>query len=68
MDPSPGFKLIQTWILPVAQKMHIKRVAGVIMPYPTLGEINKRVAGSYYTPTLFGDRVKRVVRLLARLG
>ena len=61
-------ELIQTWILPVAQRMHIKHVAGLIMPYPTLGEINKRVAGSYFTPTLFGDRVKRIVRLLARLG
>ena len=60
--------LIQTWILPVAKAMHIKHVAGLIMPYPTLGEANKRAAGSYFTPTLFGPRVKRIVRLLARLG
>ena len=61
-------ELIQTWILPVARGLHIKHVAGLIMPYPTLGEINKRAAGSYFTPTLFGDRTRRVVRLLARLG
>ena len=61
-------ELIQTWILPVARAMHIKHVAGLIMPYPTLGEANKRAAGSYFTPTLFGPRVKRIVRLLARLG
>ena len=61
-------ELIQTWILPVARAMHIKHVAGLIMPYPTLGEANKRAAGSYFTPTLFGPRVKRMVRLLARLG
>ncbi len=61
-------ELIQTWILPVAKNLHIKHIAGLILPYPTLGEINKRVAGSYFTPTLFGDRVRRIVRLLARLG
>lgn len=61
-------ELIQTWILPVAKAMNIKQVAGLIMPYPTLGEANKRAAGLYFTPTLFGPRVKRIVRLLARLG
>ena len=61
-------ELIQTWILPVARNLHIKHVAGLIVPYPTLGEINKRVAGSYFTPILFGDRTRRIVRLLARLG
>ncbi len=61
-------ELIQTWILPVARKLHIKHVAGLIVPYPTLGEINKRVAGSYFTPVLFGDRTRRIVGFLARLG
>lgn len=61
-------ELIQTWILPVARAMHVKHVAGLIMPYPTLGEANKRAAGSFFTPTLFGPRMKRIVRLLARLG
>ena len=36
--------------------------------YPTLGEINKRAAGSFYTPALFGARTRRLVRLLLRLG
>ena len=61
-------ELIQSWILPVAKRMHVKHVAGLILPYPTLGEANKRAAGSFFTPTLFGPRVKAIVRLLARLG
>ena len=61
-------ELIQSWILPVAKQMHVKHVAGLILPYPTLGEANKRAAGSFFTPTLFGPRMKRIVRLLARLG
>ena len=61
-------ELIQTWILPIARKMPVKHVAGLILPYPTLGEINKRAAGTYYTPSLFGPRVKRIVRILAKFG
>ena len=48
--------------------MKIKHVAGLILPYPTLGEVNKRAAGSYFTPALFSPRTRRLVRLLARLG
>ena len=42
-------------------------MAGHIAPYPTMGEINKRAAGSFYTPRVFGAGMKRAVRLLARL-
>lgn len=61
-------ELIQGWLLPVARRMHIKQVAGLIVPYPTRGEINKRAAGSYFAPKLFSPWTRRVVRLLARLG
>ncbi len=61
-------ELIQPWILAISQKMKIGAVAQMIVPYPTRGEINKRAAGAYYTPSLFSDRTKKVVRLLAKLG
>jgi hypothetical protein len=31
-----------------------------------MGEISKRAAGKYYTPTLFGPRTRRVVGLIQR--
>jgi hypothetical protein len=43
-------------------------MAQFIAPYPTLGEVSKRAAGSYYTPKLFSDRTRRLVRLLMRFG
>jgi hypothetical protein len=46
----------------------IGAMAAPIAPYPTLSEISKRVAGSYYTPTLFGPRTRFLVRLLGKLG
>jgi len=43
-------------------------MAGMIAPYPTLGEAGKRAAGSFYLPKLFSPGTKKLVRLLARLG
>ena len=42
-------------------------MAQLIAPYPTLGEASKRAAGSYYTPKLFSERTRRIVRFLQRL-
>lgn len=61
-------ELIQVWVLAMSQKLNIKAVAGMIAPYPTLGEVNKRAAGSFFTPKLFSPRTKRLVRFLARFG
>ena len=61
-------ELIQSWCLPISKKMKIKDVAGLILPYPTLGEINKRAAGSYYTPSLFSERTRKIVKFLLSLG
>jgi len=61
-------EIIQSWCLPISKKMKIKEVAGLILPYPTLGEINKRAAGSYYTASLFSERTRKIVRFLLALG
>lgn len=67
VGPQAG-ELIQAWGLAMAGGLKIGTLAGVIAPYPTLGEISKRVAGGFYTPTLYGPRTRWLVRLLARLG
>jgi pyruvate/2-oxoglutarate dehydrogenase complex dihydrolipoamide dehydrogenase (E3) component len=61
-------ELIQTWVLAMSQRIKIGALATMIAPYPTLGEINKRAAGSFYTPSLFSDRTRKIVRFLARFG
>jgi pyruvate/2-oxoglutarate dehydrogenase complex dihydrolipoamide dehydrogenase (E3) component len=61
-------ELIQTWALVIANTLKIGAVAAMIAPYPTLGEINKRAAGQYYSPRLFENPwVKRVVRLVQKV-
>ncbi|MEM9011014.1 MAG: FAD-dependent oxidoreductase [Pseudomonadota bacterium] len=60
-------ELINLWALAIANGMKIGAVTAMVAPYPTIGELNKRVAGQYYVPRLFeSDFVKRVVRLVQR--
>lgn len=61
-------ELIHPWVLAIAKGMKIADLASIIAPYPTLGEITKRVAGSYFTPVLFGERTRKLVRFLTRFG
>jgi len=61
-------ELIHPWVLAISQKLKIGAMAGMIAPYPTLAEVNKRIAGSFYTPKLFSGRTRRLVRMLMRFS
>ncbi|MEO0819370.1 MAG: FAD-dependent oxidoreductase [Pseudomonadota bacterium] len=68
VGPNAG-EIVHPWALALANKLKIGAMAGMVAPYPTLGEVSKRAAGAYYAPRLFqSDFVKTAVRLLARLG
>lgn len=59
--------LIGVWSLVIANRLKIGAVANSVMPYPTLVEINKQIAGLYYKPILFESAwIKRFVRLIQR--
>ncbi|MEO1601055.1 MAG: FAD-dependent oxidoreductase [Pseudomonadota bacterium] len=61
--------LIQPWALALSKGMTIKDIAGHVAAYPTLGEVSKRAASACFSPRLFESAmVRRVIRLLARLG
>ena len=61
-------ELIHVWVLALANGIKIGAMAQFIAPYPTLGEVSKRAAGSYYTPKLYSDRTRALVRFLTRFG
>jgi len=68
VGPQAG-ELIQTWALALAANLKMRAISAMIAPYPTLGEINKRAAGAYFSPKLFDSpAVKRIVRLVQRFG
>jgi pyruvate/2-oxoglutarate dehydrogenase complex dihydrolipoamide dehydrogenase (E3) component len=60
-------ELILPWVLAMQNGIGLKAMAKVIAPYPTLGEVGKRAAGSFFTARLFGAGMRRTVRLLQRL-
>ncbi len=61
-------ELIQMWALAVSQKMKIKAMIGWISPYPTLSEINKRVAYRYYATAPSSPLVRWIIGFLAKFG
>jgi hypothetical protein len=39
-----------------------------VLPYPTLSEMSKRVAYTYFLPSLTSSWVRRIIALLRRFG
>jgi pyruvate/2-oxoglutarate dehydrogenase complex dihydrolipoamide dehydrogenase (E3) component len=61
-------ELIGLWALAISAGLKMGALAGMVAPYPTLGEVSKRAAGAYFSPRLFDSaRVKQLVRLVQRL-
>lgn len=67
VGPDAG-ELILPWVLAKSRGIRLSAMAGVVVPYPTLSEVSKRVASSYYTPTLFSPRTRALVRFLRVFG
>lgn len=61
-------EIIQPWVLAIQNGIKLSRMAALIAPYPTLAEVNKRAAGAFFTPKLFSERTRKLVRFLLRFG
>ena len=61
-------ELIQMWSLAISQKMKIKAMMGWISPYPTLSEVNKRVAYRQYATAASNTVVRKVIGWLKVFG
>lgn len=67
VGPNAG-ELIQIWSAAITAKLPLRAIAGMIAPYPTYAEINKRLAGSAFTKSLFSDRTRKIVKFLQWFG
>ncbi|GHF63376.1 dihydrolipoyl dehydrogenase family protein [Seohaeicola zhoushanensis] len=66
VGPEAG-EAIALWSLVIAAGLKMSAVAGMVAPYPTLAEINKRAAGAYFSPRLFDNPlVRKTVGLVQR--
>lgn len=61
-------EIIQMWTMAITRKMKIKAMTEFISPYPTLSEISKRVAYTYYASSLKSPMLHRIIKWLGKLG
>ena len=61
-------ELITTWTLALAQGLNIRAMTGIVVPYPTLAEIGKRAAITYFSSSLTSSTVRRLIGFLRRFG
>ncbi|MCC7348589.1 MAG: FAD-dependent oxidoreductase [Variibacter sp.] len=61
-------ELITAWTLAISRRLDLRAFAGIIMPYPTLSEIGKRAATTYFIPSVTSSWIRRVIGLLRFFG
>ncbi len=61
-------ELLAPWALAMARGLKLSALVGLMLPYPTLGELSKCAAGQFYAPKLFSPWVRRLVACLRRFG
>lgn len=66
LGPQAG-ELLSEWVAVLNGKVKLSTLASAVHPYPTLGEINKRVAGAYLSPKIFSDKVRKGLRFFFHL-
>jgi pyruvate/2-oxoglutarate dehydrogenase complex dihydrolipoamide dehydrogenase (E3) component len=66
LGPRAG-ELISEWVAAMNGKVKLSTIASAVHPYPTLGEINKKVAGNFLSGKIFSDKVKRALKFFFNL-
>lgn len=61
-------EIINQWSLAMNSGLKVSAMASFVSPYPTRGEISKRAAGEFFTPTLYSAKTRFLVKLLSKLG
>jgi hypothetical protein len=55
------------WVATLNGKVKLSTLASAVHPYPTLGEINKKVAGTFFSSKIFSERIKKGLRFFFHL-
>jgi pyruvate/2-oxoglutarate dehydrogenase complex dihydrolipoamide dehydrogenase (E3) component len=66
LGPGAG-NLISEWVAAFNGNVKLSTLAGAIHPYPTIGEINKRVAGTFLSPKIFSPTIKKGLKFFFNL-
>ena len=66
LGPHAG-DLLGEWVAILNAKVKLSTLAAAIHPYPTIAEINKKVAGSYFSPKIFSEKVQKGLKFFFHL-
>jgi len=66
LGPQAG-ELVSEWVAVLNGKVKLSTLAAAVHPYPTLGEINKRVAGTLLSQKIFSERVRKGLKFFFNL-
>jgi pyruvate/2-oxoglutarate dehydrogenase complex dihydrolipoamide dehydrogenase (E3) component len=66
LGPGAG-DLLAEWVAVLNGKTGLSTLASAVHPYPTLGEINKKVAGTFLSTKIFSEPVKKGLKLFFNL-
>jgi pyruvate/2-oxoglutarate dehydrogenase complex dihydrolipoamide dehydrogenase (E3) component len=61
-------ELVTTWALAIGQRLKVRAIGELIVPYPTFAEVGKRAAITYFTPSLTRPLLRRIIAVLRRFG
>ncbi|OCC14291.1 Mercuric ion reductase [Dissulfuribacter thermophilus] len=59
--------LLSYWVVGLKGRVKTSTLAQAVHPYPTFGEINKRVVGAFISKKVFSDRVKKGLKFFFNL-
>jgi len=59
--------IIHEWILAMFAGVRLSKIASAVHVYPTLAEISKRAAGSFFAGKIFSERTKSLLRFMFQL-
>jgi pyruvate/2-oxoglutarate dehydrogenase complex dihydrolipoamide dehydrogenase (E3) component len=57
-------ELIHELALAVQEKMKISKITSLVHAYPSYSQLNKRLAGQYYTDRLFSPLIKKLISII----
>ena len=66
LGPHAG-DLLGEWVAILNGKVRLSTLAAAVHPYPTIGEINKRVAGTFFSSKIFSDKIKKTLKFFFNL-
>ncbi len=66
LGPRAG-DLVSEWVAIINGRVKLSTLASAVHPYPTLGEINKKVAGTFLSGKIFSERVRKGLKFFFHL-